>query len=201
MYNPKKERKRYYPLQRYCIENYLIDEEQICNVAEIFNGIKTANTIKSELDYCNILQDLAEHIIPIFYYYSILSQTGKFSIDKYGRFFDNKTKTFKEDEINKAKSDMKNELINRGFTEKQINKKIKLLEKKFPINISTLKIIVSAKNFTFPYLKELLQFNCSLSIGVQNEAWKTNCAKYVQQRSLESLINKIQLLCKQGGEN
>ena len=196
MYKPRRERRRYYPLPRYCIENYLINENQICNCAEIFNGKKTADEIKTELHYTELLQEFANNIMPVFYYYSLLSEKiGAFEIDRYGRFYNHKTHTFMRDKIEELLLSMRKKLLDYHMTEEEIDKSIQQKEKQFPKTIKSLKKVVSAKNFTFPYLKECINTTCHLSSGVPNEAWKGNCAKFIDINELSELREKIIGLC------
>ena len=195
MHAPRKERKRHYPLPRYCIENYLIDENQICNLGETLDGTKTAEEIQKQLKYKNILEDFAEHIVPIFYYYSLLSEYGSFTIDKYEMFYDSKHHCFLKEKISSRIMEMRKELINRGLSETKIDEKLREREINFPKNIASLKTVVSAKNFTFPYLKECLKHKCKIKSLLKNEALKCDCAQYIDKIALKALKDKIVGLC------
>lgn len=197
MYSPKQERKRYYPLNRYCIENYLIEEKQICKAGAYLSRNLEEADVKRLLNYHEIMLDFANHIIPIFYYYCLLAKSGGFEIESYGRFYDNKKRIFKDDEIQKALTNMKQILINeRKVKAKTINTELKQLEQKYPINIDTLIKYVSAKNFTFSYLREKLLTECGIKIGVEHEVWKKICAENLDYKSLSGLRKKIIDLCE-----
>lgn len=197
MYSPKKERKRFYPLNRYCIENFLIEEKQLCNAAAYLSRNLEAEDIKKLLNYHDVMMDFANHIVPIFYYYCILSKFGGFKIDGYGKYYDNQLKKFKETVIQNEIIKMNNILLNeRNISNEKILKEFMSLERKFPINIETVVKCVSAKNFTFGYLSEILKTKCGINIGVEHEVWKKICAENLDYNSLLPLRNKIIFLCK-----
>lgn len=197
MYSPKQERKRYYPLKRYCIENYLIEENQIYKAGAYLSKDLEEEDVKKLLNYNNVMYDFANHIVPIFYYYCLLAESGGFVIESYGKYYDNKKKKFREDEIQKSILKMKQILINeRNFNDESIKKEIEKLEQKYPINIDTLLKYVSAKNFTLSYLRENLITKCGIKIGVEHEVWKKICAENLNYNSLLPLRNKIISLCK-----
>lgn len=197
MFSPKKERKRYYPLNRYCIENYLIDEKQIYKAGAYLSKNLEEEDIKRLLNYQEVMLDFANHIVPLFYYYSLLAESGGFVIGSYGKFYDNKRKRFREDEIKKSLLNMKQILINeRDFDEETINNKIEELEQKYPITINTLIKYVSAKNFTLSYLREKLVTKCGIKIGVEHEVWKKICAENLDYKLLDGLRKKIIALCE-----
>lgn len=164
-----------YVLDAYCIENYMICEDAICNLAYRLYGRKSLREIKTCLQISQMLENIAEPLINLFYYYSVQMECyGQFELRSIHNYLDDNTNLVDVTKINQRISEIKLGLIDSGIPEELIEEKIRQRKQKFPINVDTLLCIVSGKNFLLPYVKchitKRLQFNWKLS----SEALKIN---------------------------
>ena len=198
-YCPKQSQGRLCVLDRYCIENYLVDEETVCAVIQRFNPIDI-NEIKRKLHYSAILQEFSKNFIPIYYYYSLLSEENKkrrsattacFTHKKYTFFYRSSDNAYIKANIKTFVSDVRAELLQLpGMDNSYIDRKIHEKENTFPCCIETLVKIVSAKDDILPFLIDVIAKY--LHISKQSlTIWKFNSADFYDTKPLNFLKNRI----------
>jgi|GEM_PF-1002953 len=198
-YAPKESQDRLCVLDRYCIENYLIDEETVCAVIQRFNPIDI-NEIKRNLNYSAILQEFSQNFIPIYYYYSLLSEenrkrrpakTACFKHKKYTFFYRSSDNAYITANIEAFVSESRSELLQfPDIDNLYIDRKIHEKESAFPCCIETLVKIVSAKDDILPFLIDVIAK--SFHISKQSLIiWKFNSADFYDTAPLNFLKDKI----------
>lgn len=192
---------RLFVLDRYCIENFLIDEKTIYSVMKkISKTKKSTREIKKIFSYRKKMKLFAKYFILIYFYYAILSEENKkikniktagFKHYKYTKFYSSTNNIYLEDEINKFIHSAKIELCNLpGMNKKIIRKKIEEKKEKYPFNIESLLKIVSAKDATFPFLIKNIS-KCFHFREMSLQKWKLLCVDFYDIEPLEELKNTI----------
>lgn len=183
-----------YVLDAYCIENYMICEDAVCNVAYIFHARTSYDSIKSILNIPQALNDIAKPLIKLFFYYSIQMECyGQFNLMNMDAYMNKSIKQIDNNKIENRINEIKSGLINLGISEDQIDKLLNKREVKYPYNIDTLLMIVSGKDFIIPYLKYHIDRKLNCSVRVPKETWKFNLVDKCDITRLNSLKQAILL--------
>ena len=199
MYNPKEEKERLFPLDRYCIENYFIEKKIFLETISRFCA-KEISEIENYFNYDSLINEICENIIPLYYYYSILSEENlsRFKKNTAGytrknalKFYSDQTFSFSTDSIENFITTMKEELLQLdGFTEELLNQKLEEKSILYPKNSTTLVKYISGKDDILPILIK----NCTKKMGIGDlklSIWKYNASDFFTPSLLDSLKNKI----------
>ena len=198
-YKPKESKERLFVLDRYCIENYLLDEESICHAIQAYDP-KSLDKIKASFDYGNLMNVFTNLMVPIYYYYSILSEENKkrkttktagYQLKKLKDLYDFKSNSPKEDLINRFKEDWHKELLNlSGIDESYIQEKLDARKEKYPLTVDSLIKIVSGKDYIIPFFRShaAKKFNFA---EPKLASWKFNSAEYFDVSICTNLKQKI----------
>ena len=198
-YKPKNEEARLFVLDRYCIENYLVDEETVCHTVQHFKTLKI-DYIQRQLNYDKLMEEFAKCMVPVYYYYSILSEENKknrdtktagFSFTNFESLYDMQSDTIRESVMNSFIHNSRQELLQLpNITDDYINLKLKERETQFPISITSLLKIVSGKDDLIPFIRK----KTSKIFGFSEPdltTWKFNSADYFDVSSVQRLRDKI----------
>lgn len=181
-----------YILDAYCIENYMICEEAICNVAYILHGRDSFEKVKEVLDVPQTLSDIAKPLIDLFFYYSVqmecIDQFNLMSVDCY---MNKSACTIDTGLIDNKIGEIRKGLVRRGITENTIDKLLDERKAKYPYNVKSLLTIVSGKDFIIPYFRHHINRCLHCSIKLPKEAWKFNLVDRCDINRLDSLKQAI----------
>lgn len=194
LYSPKEEKPNLFPLHRYCIENYLINENALVETLYLFLGKFKKEKIKELLAYDTSMNRMAQKIIPLFYYFSILTEYDlPFTLSSVHRYFQG---TFLDNEIQKAKREMHRILLDSGLCEEKIQEKLLDRKSRFPLTTDSLMIVVCGKDYILEYVKSLVKNNMGVkNLNIPQEAWKLNCCRNLDIVPLMPLRDKIVQIC------
>lgn len=187
---PKESIPNLFILDSYCIENYVIDEDSVCNTAYSLDGRKSLQEIYSKINYSDTMLLIAKPLIQLFFHYSIhyecLENFRLLHVDSYMT-----NNTLDITKINKKNDEIKSCLISNGISEEKYQLMLQNRISKFPYNIDSLLTIVSGKDFIIPFLSHHFnkQLNCSISIP--KESWKFNLVKHCKLNRLSKLKQAI----------
>ncbi len=174
-YKVKENIEHLFVLDAYCIENFMVCEDAICNVAYIFHARDSYENIKKVLNVSHTLSEIAEPLINLFFYYSIqmecFSQFNLMHIDSY---LDMSTKQIDRNKIETKIREIRNGLIDSGITEKRIDDMLNKRKMQFPYTQDTLLKIVSGKDFIIPYFKHHIEKKLNCPLRLPKETWKFN---------------------------
>ena len=121
-YKEKENIDHLYVLDAYCIENYMICENSICNVAYNLNARDTYENVKNALNIPQELNNISKPLIDLFFYYSIQMECiGQFNLMHIDAYMNKAAKQIDSNMINTKISEIKNGLIQRGITEARIS--------------------------------------------------------------------------------
>ena len=187
--NQKISHPKLFILDRYCIENYLIDENS--TIKYIYNNVGTQSEakIKESLNFDEWLLSFSEPFTNLFIHfaisdyfdipYTLFNSIKYFAVKKNSITFNPK---LIEDDVNL----LKNEAI-RVKGEYEYSKLLKILESKWQPNLDTLLKIVSGKNYLIPLLqlktKEFKKIKSSETL----EVCKINLVQHFDVTKLDNL--------------
>lgn len=177
-------------LEKYCIENFLIDEESTCNFVYLNCAIKSKEQIQNDLKFENWLSSYSESLINLFIHFAIINfYGGKFTLYNAHKYHTKKKDgnyVFDNSLVIKDIAILKDDAIIK-FGLENYNTKLLELQNKWSYNIESLLTIVSGKDYLIPILLFKTQmFKSSKSLPSLQEV-KINL---VQQFD----INKLQKL-------
>lgn len=191
-YKEKENIEHLFVLDAYCIENFMICEDAICNVAYILHARDSYENIKRVLDISNTLSEIAKPLINLFFYYSIqmecISQFHLMHIDSY---MDMSTKQVDNNKIETRIREIRNGLINSGITDEEIDGMLNKRKLQFPYTQDTLLKIVSGKDFIIPYFRYHIEKKLNCPLKLPKETWKFNLVDNCDIVRLNSLKQAI----------
>lgn len=209
-YAPKKSQGRLCVLDRYCIENYLVDEGTLCEVIHRFKSTSSIEEIKQKLSYTSILQGFAQCFVNIYYYCSILSEENKkikqsktacFKKPKgWNSYYDASLNCCIKTNFDNFVGEARSELIKLpNIDDSYIDHKLKERQTNFPCCIDTLKKIVSAKDLILPFL--MAQTTNKFQVSPSLDDWKINSAELYDPAPLNFLKEKIVTIYNEWNES
>lgn len=191
MTSPKNAQSHLYVLDRYCIENFLVDKESYYKVFDDLDCEHEEETIKGLVDFENMLNDAVNPMMELFCYFAV-------SQDVLGVFrLKHVTQIMRDGMIDSTKlineeAFVKNDVItNSGITSEEFNQ---LLSEKLTLYSATsenLQKYVSGKSYLMPYIVEYTKKKLNQNIGITKEGWKYHFSKYCQLEPLEGLKDAI----------
>ena len=197
MCNPKRERANFFPLDRYCIENFLLDRKAIVELAFANNGKKSREIIEEELDYDNIMTCLAQHMLPVYCRYAVLKKVkDRNKLKGWGYFFDGENKCFLCDKIELEKLSVETEIAGEVNDARLAATLISEMEGRFPHDVTNALKYLSGKDCILSYLQSQITSKTSTNIGMNRSAVKLLLANQCDLQSFSALMNKIQQVVK-----
>lgn len=191
----RKDLNHLYVLEKYCIENFLIEEEGIIEILHS-NIVLDKLKIKKQLTLSNYLRSISNPLNELFLHYSIthLHQMGVKTVANAVGTFCKQYNSITILDIEKVELKVKElrEIITLTIGEDLYNETIYRLRQRWPSNINTLLSIVSAKDYILP----LLTFRFKKIIGkesfnLKSESLRLGLAKTTKLDSLSSLKSAI----------
>ena len=184
-----------YILEKYCIENYLIEEEGILEVLHS-NIVLDKSVIKKQLTLNNYLKSISNPLIQLFLHYSIthLHKMGTKTVANAVATFCKQNKSLTVLDIIKIENKIKElrEEIILKIGEDEYDATIYDLRQKWPSNNQTLLTIVSAKDYLLPLLIfRFKKLKGKVSFNLKSESLRIGLAKNINLDSLSNLKNKI----------
>lgn len=182
-------------LEKYCIENYLIEEEGLLEILHS-NIVLDKSNIKKQLTLSNYLKSISYPLNDLFLHYAITHfyKMGIKTVANSVGNFCKQHKSFTVLDIEKVEQKIKqlrDEII-LNIGEDNYNELIYDLRQKWPSNNETLLTIVSAKDYILPLLTfRFKKLKGKESYNLKWESLRLGLAKTAKLDSLESLKNKI----------
>lgn len=187
--------KHLHVLGKYCIENYLVEEEGILEMLHS-NIVLDKSNIKKQLTLNNYLKSISNQLIELFLHYSIthLHKMGTKTVSNAIGTFCKQNKSLTVLDITKVEQkiqELRTEIILK-IGEDDYNDLIYTLRQKWPSNYETLTTIVSAKDYILPLLTfRFKKLKGKESFNLKWESLRLGLAKTSKLDSLGELKNKI----------
>jgi hypothetical protein len=187
--------KHLHVLEKYCIENFLVEEEGILEILHS-NIVLDKSVIKKQLTISNYMKSISHPLTDLFLHYSIthLHNMGiKTVANNVGSFCkQNKSVTVLDvEKIEQKIKELRDQII-LIIGEDKYNDLIYSLRQKWPSNIETLLTIVSAKNYILPLLMfRFKKLKGKESFNLKWESLRLGLAKTIKLDSLYNLKNRI----------
>lgn len=191
MTSPKNAQSHLYVLDRYCIENFLVDKESYYKVFDDLDCEHEEETIKGLVDFENMLNDAVNPMMELFCYFAV-------SQDVLGVFrLKHVTQIMRDGMIDSTKlineeAFVKNDVIsNSGITSEEFNQLLSEKQTLYSATSENLQKYVSGKSYLMPYIVEYTKKKLNQNIGITKEGWKYHFSKYCQLEPLEGLKDAI----------
>ena len=184
-----------YRLDSYCIENYVICEESVCQTAYELNGGRfSMDEIKSRINYLGVLMNSLS-LIDLFFWYSIQSELfGEFELRHINSYFNMRNAIVDNQIVSNRIEEIKEGLINHNYTKELLEESLIKREEKFEKSIDSLLKILSGKDFLIPLFCNVINHRvCSISLP--KEAWKYHFSKTCNLDRLGELKKAIISAC------
>lgn len=187
MFSPKQPIPNLYVLDAYCIENFIIDEDAVCNTLCNFIGTKELEDIRNDFNFDKLIDEYKDSLISLFYHKALEQKyRGYFNLYSLAKYY-NRSNNLDQSIITDEQDSIKNRLIQAGLSEHEIIAELELMEQKFPKNADTFLKIISGKDYLIHLMSCHAKKSLNYNIGHSKEAWKFNFAKYCKLDRLEHL--------------
>lgn len=191
----RKDLKYLHVLEKYCIENFLVEEEGLLEILHS-NIVLDKITISKQLTLNNYLRSISNPLNDLFLHYAIthFHKMGLKTVANPVGGFCKQHKSLTVLDITKVEQKIKElrEEIIFKIGEDKYNDTIYELRQKWPSNNQTLLTIVSAKDYILPLLTfRFKKIKGKESFNLKWESLRLGLAKNTKLDSLESLKNKI----------
>lgn len=199
MINPKNVIPNLFVLDSYCIENYVIDEEGVCNALCNLYAEKECDDIKNIFQFDALIEEHLSPLMDLFYYFALEKKyTDVFDLKSLGAFY-TKNKLNVEAIENEIR-DIKERLLNANIKECDIESDLAQLMIDFPKTPSVFLRVVSGKD----YLIHMVACHASNVLRIRakqtKNVWKYNMVQYCDLSRLASLRNAIDTKCHASDE-
>jgi len=193
--NNRKDLKHLHIFDKYCIENFLLEEEAII---EILHDIIICDrdNLKKQLGYTNWLKNISNSLIELFLHYSILHQlkTGSKTVSNNVGTYCKQVKGVNVLNISRVEDEIKiirNEILTH-IDEDKFDEIIYDRRQTWPSNISTLITIVSGKDYLLPLLAfRFKKLKGKETYNLKYEALRMRLVKTCKFETLNELKKRI----------
>lgn len=193
--NNRKDLNHLHILDKYCIENFLLDEDGILEVLHS-NIVLDKETIKKQLTYVNYLKTISHPLVELFFHYSIThyyqfgTKTVSNSVGSFCKQF-KAINILDNEKVEKKIRDLRLEIIDK-IGDDLYNETIYQLRQKWPSNLDTLITIVSAKDYILPLLTfRFKKLKGKETYNLKWESMRISLAKNCNLDKLNLLKEKI----------
>lgn len=187
IFSPKQSTSSLYVLDAYCIENKVIDNDSIVNLAYSLYGQMDMKKLSETLKIDGFMTSITEPLTQLFFHFALEQKyINNFKI-KHSDNFKSKAYVIDCNKINEELKNIKNVLVPQYMNEQQFDDEIKDMRYRFPIELKSLLTIVSGKDYLIPCIRRYISEKLNFSFNLPNESLKFNLAKYCSLDSLEGL--------------
>lgn len=179
-------------LERYCIENYVVDEPSVQNVFNELDCVHESDDINKLIDYQTMINAAVAPMIDLFRHFAMSKRIqGVFTLKNYTQI------AGLSGMIDPQKVDMEKQFVktyvkkNKSVSDEEIDNEIHILESQFPTSIDTFFKCVSGKDYIIPYVTSYCSNKLDQTFGISKENWKYQFAKFCDLSPLESLKEAI----------
>lgn len=192
MTSPKQSHDNLYVLDRYCIENYVIDADSFYKVYDDLDYEHTVEDIKRLANYDEIMNDAVSPFMELFYHFAVSqSIQNVFILKDASQFMGGEGKII-DAKIDQEKGFVINDVCkNTGLSEVDFNACLESFRSSFPMTRDSLIRFVSGKDYLIPYITNSCKARLAQSIGIKKEGWKYQFAKHCDLTPLNALKEKI----------
>ena len=199
MFNPKNIIPNLFVLDAYCIENYVIDEESVCNALCNLYAEKECDDIKKIFQFDALIKEHLSSLMDLFYYFALEKKyTNVFKLKSLGAFYTKDKLNIEA--IEKEIKEIKERLLSANIKECDIDSDLAQLMIDFPKIPSVFLRIVSGKD----YLIHMVSCHASNVLSIRTKytknAWKYNMVQYCDLSRLASLRTAIDAKCHASDE-
>lgn len=185
--SPKQSTSSLYVLDAYCIENKVIDNDSVINLAYNLYGQMDMNNLSEHLKIDSFMMSITESLIQLFFHFALEQKYVDHFKIKHADCFKSKTSVIDCNKINEEIENIKSILVPKYLNEQQFYKELSDMKYRFPIELKSLLTIVSGKDYLIPCIRRYVSEKLNFTLNLPNESLKFILAKYCTLNSLEGL--------------
>lgn len=192
MVSPKNPLSNLFILDRYCIENYMIDENAFYCVYNELDDIHEIEQLKSLVNFNVMMSDAHKPLLDLFRHFATSQKVqGVFILKDVSQVMNDKG-NIDIDKVTREKTFVKNDVMtNKSLTLQEFEELINNFETVYPDNIENLITYVSGKDYLLPYIESYTKKRLGLNLGLKKGNWKYQFSKYCNLDPLDSLKQAI----------
>lgn len=193
MATPKPTQQNLFVLERYCIENYVVDETSVYKAFNELDCEHDSDEIIKKIDYQAMISSAVTPMTDLFRHFAMSKRIqGVFTLKHYTQIAGKKLGTIDSQKVDTEKLFVKTYVKkNVNVTDERIDQEIETLEKLFPSSQENFFKCVSGKDYIIPYVTSYCSGKLDQSFGISKENWKYQFAKYCDLSPLETLKKAI----------
>lgn len=191
MTTPKKPLSHLYVLDRYCIENYLVDKESYYKVFDDLDSEHDEDTLKGLVNFDDMMKDAVNPMMSLFCHFAVSQDVlGVYCLKHVTQIM--KGGIIDGAKLIKEEMYVKNDVIsNSGITSEDFDQLLLKKRTLYSATSKNLRIYVSGKSYLMPYVLEYTKKRLKQNIGITKECWKYHFSKYCQLEPLKGLKSAI----------
>lgn len=192
MTSPKQSQDNLFVLDRYCIENYVIDADSFYKVYDDLDYEHTIDEIKRLANFEEIMDDAVIPFMELFHHFAVSQTTQNVFILKDAYQFMGRDGKIESSKIDQEKSFVINDVCkNTCLPKADFNTYLETFKSSYPMTRDNLIKCVSGKDYLIPYITNCCKSRLSQNIGLKKEGWKFQFVKHCDLSPLNSLKQKI----------
>jgi hypothetical protein len=192
MTTPKASCDHLFILDRYCIENFVVDKNSVLSTLDNLDSEHDYETIETLIDYVSMIHSAANPLLDLFRHFALSKKIQKKFTLKHVSCVMNKSKEIDSSKILSEKSFVKNNIIEHTqISEIKFEQGIKEMESIYPNSIENFIKYVSGKDYIIPYIIENCKKKLNKKFGLSKEEWKYQLCKYCDIIPLKPLKDAI----------
>lgn len=193
MATPKPTQQNLFVLERYCIENYVVDEKSVHEAFNELDCVHDSVEIAKMIDYQAMINSAVIPMTDLFRHFAMSKRIqGVFTLKNFTQIAGNQKGSIDLQKVDKEKSFVITYVKrNVKVADEIIKQEIEKLETQFPSSQENFFKYVSGKDYIIPYVTSYCCGKLNQSLGISKENWKYQFAKYCDLAPLETLKNAI----------
>ena len=189
---PKQSQDNLFVLDRYCIENYVVDAVSFYKVYDDLDYEHTLEDIKRLANFEEIMNDAVIPFMELFHHFAVSQSTQNVCVLKDASQFMGRDGKIERLKIDQEKTSVINNVCeNTGLPKADFNAYLESFKSSFPMTRDNLIKCVSGKDYLIPYITNSCKYRLSQTIGLKKEGWKYQFVKHCDLAPLNSLKLKI----------
>lgn len=192
MTTPKEKIDNLFILDRYCIENFIIDEDAYYKMYDEIDYEHSIDEIKILANFDEIIDHAVVPFMELFQNFAVSQNIQGVFILKDANQFMNSNGEVDNSKIEAEKNFVVKDVCSHaGISESEYYSYLDGIVTLFPSSRENLLKYVSGKDYLIPYIVRSCKSKLSQSIGIKKEGWKYQFAKYCNIAPLSTLKEKI----------
>lgn len=192
MATPKVGNDHLFVLDRYCIENFVVDQNSVLSALNYIDYEHDYSTIETLLDYPSLIDSAVNSLLDLFRHFALSKRIQDVFTLKHVSCVMDESKKIDCAKILEEKKYVKEYVLkNTSISETKFDEGIKMMEDLYPNSIENFIKYVSGKDYIIPFIVANGKNKLKQSFGLSKECWKYLLCKHCDLTPLQSLKDAI----------